>query len=105
MRYEFPNMADSPDYGADPDLEDDEEELRREKAEDLLTPAQMRVMAAVRELVREKGWPPTVREIGKRCGLASPSTVHAHLASLERAGLVVRDPLKPRALRVVEKAA
>jgi repressor LexA len=47
------------------------------------------------------GYPPTVREIGEAVGLASPSTVHAHLANLERAGHLRRDPTKPRALEVV----
>ena len=47
------------------------------------------------------GYPPTVREIGEAVGLASPSTVHAHLANLERAGFLKRDPTKPRALEVV----
>src|SRR5437763_1352112 len=47
------------------------------------------------------GYPPTVREIGERVGLASPSTVHAHLANLERAGLLKRDPTKPRALELI----
>jgi len=46
------------------------------------------------------GYPPTVREIGEAVGLASPSTVHAHLANLERAGLLRRDPSKPRALEL-----
>jgi repressor LexA len=50
------------------------------------------------------GYPPTVREIGEAVGLASPSTVHAHLANLERAGLLKRDPTKPRALEVVGRA-
>jgi repressor LexA len=47
------------------------------------------------------GYPPTVREIGEAVGLASPSTVHAHLANLERAGLLKRDPSKPRAIELV----
>jgi repressor LexA len=47
------------------------------------------------------GYPPTVREIGEAVGLASPSTVHAHLANLERAGYLRRDPTKPRALEVL----
>ncbi len=47
------------------------------------------------------GYPPTVREIGEAVGLASPSTVHAHLANLERAGLLKRDPTKPRALDLI----
>ena len=46
------------------------------------------------------GYPPTVREIGEAVGLASPSTVHAHLANLERAGLIKRDPTKPRAIEL-----
>src|SRR5437588_1446861 len=51
--------------------------------------------------VDRHGYPPTVREIGSAVGLASPSTVHAHLANLERAGLLRRDPSKPRALELV----
>src|ERR671918_1213038 len=49
------------------------------------------------------GYPPTVREIGEAVGLASPSTVHAHLANLERAGYLKRDPTKPRALELVKR--
>jgi repressor LexA len=49
------------------------------------------------------GYPPTVREIGEAVGLASPSTVHAHLANLERAGYLKRDPTKPRALEVLAR--
>jgi repressor LexA len=49
----------------------------------------------------QHGYPPTVREIGEAVGLASPSTVHAHLANLERAGLLRRDPTKPRALELL----
>ena len=51
--------------------------------------------------VDRHGYPPTVREIGEAVGLASPSTVHAHLANLERAGLLKRDPTKPRALELI----
>ena len=50
---------------------------------------------------RKHGYPPTVREIGAEVGLASPSTVHVHLAKLEQAGYVRRDPTKPRALELV----
>ena len=50
--------------------------------------------------VDRHGYPPTVREIGSAVGRASPSTVHAHLANLERAGLLRRDPTKPRALEL-----
>lgn len=52
------------------------------------------------EYVDGHGYPPTVREIGERVGLASPSTVHAHLATLERVGLIRRDPTKPRAIEL-----
>jgi len=57
------------------------------------------------EYVDGHGYPPTVREIGAKVGLASPSTVHAHLANLERAGLLKRDPTKPRALELVGRRA
>src|SRR2546423_5931617 len=50
--------------------------------------------------VDRHGYPPTGREIGSAVGLASPSTVHAHLANRERAGLLRRDPTKPRALEL-----
>jgi repressor LexA len=50
--------------------------------------------------MRERGYPPSVREIGEAVGLTSPSTVHSHLASLERMGYLRRDPSKPRALEV-----
>src|SRR5207253_10173198 len=51
------------------------------------------------------GYPPTVRDIGKAVGLASSSTVHAHLANLERIGLLRRDPTKPRAIELLDRAA
>ena len=50
--------------------------------------------------MRERGYPPSVREIGEAVGLTSPSTVHSHLASLEKMGFLRRDPTKPRALEV-----
>lgn len=52
---------------------------------------------------REKGYPPSVREIGEAVGLKSPSTVHMHLKSLEELGLIQRDPKKPRTIEVVSK--
>jgi repressor LexA len=67
----------------------------------VLTDRQQEIYDFVVEYVDEHGYPPTVREIGERVGLASPSTVHAHLANLERAGYVRRDPTKPRALELV----
>src|ERR671937_1530460 len=49
------------------------------------------------------GYPPTVRDIGKAVGLASSSTVHAHLANLEKLGLLRRDPTKPRAIELLDR--
>src|SRR5947199_8289241 len=71
-----------------------------------LTGRQREIWSYLVEYVDRHGYPPTVREIGEAVGLASPSTVHAHLANLERAGLLRRDPTKPRALELVgrEKA-
>ena len=67
----------------------------------MLTARQQEIWNYLVEYVDGHGYPPTVREIGERVGLASPSTVHAHLANLERAGLLRRDPTKPRALELV----
>ena len=66
-----------------------------------LTPRQEQVLKFIRESIRADGYPPTVREICAGLRLSSPSTVHAHLANLERLGLIKRDPTKPRALDVV----
>jgi repressor LexA len=67
----------------------------------MLTARQQEIWQFLAEYVDDHGYPPTVREIGDAVGLASPSTVHAHLANLERAGLLRRDPTKPRALELV----
>jgi repressor LexA len=67
-----------------------------------LTPRQQQVLDFIRESVRANGYPPTVREICTALHLSAPSTVHAHLANLERLGLIKRDPTKPRALDVVQ---
>jgi repressor LexA len=67
----------------------------------MLTTRQQEIWQFLAAYVDEHGYPPTVREIGDAVGLASPSTVHAHLANLERAGLLRRDPTKPRALELV----
>ena len=66
-----------------------------------LTDRQREIWNFVVDYVDRWGYPPTVREIGEHVGLASPSTVHAHLANLERAGLLRRDPTKPRALELL----
>src|ERR687898_2289767 len=67
----------------------------------VLTARQQEIWQFLVEYVDGHGYPPTVREIGEAVGLASPSTVHAHLANLERAGLLRRDPTKPRALDLI----
>ncbi len=71
----------------------------------MLTGRQQEIWDFVVEYANGHGYPPTVREIGEAVGLASPSTVHAHLANLERAGLLKRDPTKPRALELVGRTA
>jgi repressor LexA len=69
-----------------------------------LTARQREIWSFVLDYSDRHGYPPTVREIGEAVGLASPSTVHAHLANLERAGLLRRDPTKPRALELLGRA-
>ena len=69
-----------------------------------LTGRQQEIWTFLVDYVDRHGYPPTVREIGEAVGLASPSTVHAHLANLERAGLLRRDPTKPRALELSGRA-
>jgi repressor LexA len=67
---------------------------------DELTERQTAILTFIGRHCRDNGYPPTVREIGLAVGLASPSTVHAHLAKLEQAGHIKRDPTKPRAMLV-----
>ena len=70
-----------------------------------LTKRQQEIFDFVKRYGGEHGYPPTVRDIGKAIGLTSSSTVHAHLANLEKLGLLRRDPTKPRAIEVlVDKA-
>jgi repressor LexA len=66
----------------------------------VLTERQRQILDFLTKYTDAHGYPPTVREIGEAVGLASPSTVHAHLANLERAGLLKRDPTKPRAIEL-----
>ncbi len=66
-----------------------------------LTQRQRDILACIAQHVAERGYPPSVREIGEVVGLGSPSTVHAHLETLERLGYLRRDPTKPRAIEVL----
>ena len=68
-----------------------------------MTERQRAILEYLHEYVDEHGYPPTVREIGEAVGLRSPSTVHAHLAQLERAGALKRDPTKPRAIELADR--
>jgi len=70
-----------------------------------LTKRQQEIFDFIKRYSDLNGYPPTVRDIGKAVGLASSSTVHAHLANLEKLGLLRRDPTKPRALELLDRAA
>jgi repressor LexA len=70
-----------------------------------LTQRQQEIFDFVKRYVGEHGYPPTVRDIGQAIGLASSSTVHAHLANLEKLGVLRRDPTKPRAIEVLKDRA
>jgi repressor LexA len=65
-----------------------------------LTGKRQEILEFISESLRDRGYPPSVREIGEAVGLASSSTVHAHLAVLQRDGYLRRDPTKPRAIEV-----
>lgn len=67
-----------------------------------LTQRQQEILEFIRKVVRERGYPPSVREIGEAIGLSSSSTVHGHLDRLEEKGLIRRDPTKPRAIEVID---
>ncbi len=69
-----------------------------------LTKRQQEIFDFIRKYSARYGYPPTVRDIGKAVGLASSSTVHAHLANLEKIGLLRRDPAKPRAIELLDRA-
>lgn len=70
-----------------------------------LTGRQRDILAFIEKTVGERGYPPSVREIGLAVGLASPSTVHSHLHTLQRLGYLRRDPSKPRAIEVTADTA
>ncbi|MBJ7330425.1 MAG: transcriptional repressor LexA [Solirubrobacteraceae bacterium] len=69
-----------------------------------LTKRQQEIFDFIKRYSADNGYPPTVRDIGKAVGLASSSTVHAHLANLEKLGLLRRDPSKPRAMELLDRA-
>jgi repressor LexA len=69
-----------------------------------LTKRQQEIFDFIKRYSAGHGYPPTVRDIGKAVGLASSSTVHAHLANLEKLGLLRRDPTKPRAIELLDRA-
>ncbi len=69
-----------------------------------LTKRQQEIFDFIKKYSAKYGYPPTVRDIGKAVGLASSSTVHAHLSNLEKVGLLRRDPSKPRAIELLDKA-
>lgn len=80
----------------DPDCE----HLYARPMSDALTPRQREILHVIERSMQERGYPPSVREIGEAVGLNSPSTVHNHLASLQKMGFLRRDPTKPRAIEV-----
>src|SRR5437764_8850523 len=63
---------------------------------------QQDILEFIKDEVKSKGYPPSVREIGEAVGLASSSTVHGHLERLEKKGLIRRDPTKPRAIEILD---
>ncbi|MDF2630259.1 MAG: lexA [Symbiobacteriaceae bacterium] len=71
---------------------------------DGLTDRQRQVLQFIKEEIRAKGYPPSVREIGEAIGLSSSSTVHGHMARLEEKGFIRRDPTKPRAIEVLDES-
>lgn len=70
-----------------------------------LSERQQQVLDYIRAAVAQRGYPPSVREIGEALGLSSPSTVHSHLSALVKAGMIRRDPSKPRAIEVLDGPA
>ncbi|MFM1650930.1 transcriptional repressor LexA [Brevibacillus sp. B_LB10_24] len=70
-----------------------------------LSQRQQAIIDFIRKEVKDKGYPPSVREIGEAVGLASSSTVHGHLERLEKKGLIRRDPTKPRAIELLQEGS
>ncbi len=69
----------------------------------MLTDRQQQVLDYIKETVDARGYPPSVREIGEAVGLSSPSSVHAQLNSLVEAGMIKKDPSKPRAIMITDE--
>ena len=72
-----------------------------ESSKPRLTKRQSEILDFIKRYLDKNGYPPTVRDIGGAVGLTSSSTVHAHLSNLEKAGMIRRDPTKPRALEII----
>ena len=72
--------------------------------EELLNNRQKQILSYIKDFLRSKGYPPSVREIGEAVGLSSSSTVHGYLNKLEATGFIKRDPTKPRAIDVLDEA-
>ena len=70
-----------------------------------LTTRQQEIFDFIKRYSSQHGYPQTVRDIGKAVGLTSSSTVHAHLSNLEKLGMLRRDPTKPRAIEMLDRAA
>lgn len=79
----------------------DPAQSKREPSRPELTKRQTEILDFIKRYLENHGYPPTVRDIGGAVGLTSSSTVHAHLANLEKAGAIRRDPTKPRALEIL----
>jgi repressor LexA len=71
-------------------------------ARDEISARQREILDLILQTVQERGYPPSVREIGEAVGLSSPSTVHSHLSALVKGGYLRRDPSKPRAIEVTD---
>lgn len=71
----------------------------------MLTERQQQVLDYIKKTVEERGYPPSVREIGEAVGLSSPSSVHAQLNSLVELGMIKKDPSKPRAIMITDDAS
>ena len=69
-----------------------------------LTTRQRRILEVIRDAVADRGYPPSIREIGEAVGLTSTSSVHSQLEALQRKGFIRRDPTKPRAIEEIGRA-